>query len=69
MNEYDLFTIQYVLEEHWFDKSVCFVLYNYIDVMRKYDIKFKSLENTEAEIKGCNVVFYSYAKLFKNSAV
>ena len=69
MNEHDLSTIQYVLAEHGFDKPICFVLNNYVNIMRKYreyDIKFKNLENAEEEIKGCSVALDAYEKLFKN---
>lgn len=70
MNKHDLFIIQHILAEHGFDNPICFVVKNYVEVMKKYresDIKFKNLENAEAELKGCNVALSAYEKLFKNA--
>ena len=70
MNDNDLSIIQHVLEKHGFNDTICFVLKNYVEIMKKYreaDIRFKNFENIEAEIKGCGVALKAYEQLFKNA--
>ena len=70
MNKHDLSIIEHVLAEYGFDKTICFVLKNYVELMKKYreaDIKFKNFENIETEIKGCGVALSAYEQLFKNA--